>query len=365
MSLSFQRASKKSARLRMALIGVAGSGKTYTALSIAQHLGKRVAVLDTERGSASKYSDMFEFDVLEPENFNPKTYIDAIEAAAEAGYDVIILDSLSHAWTGQGGALDMVDKAARRSQSNNTFGAWRDVTPLHNAMVDAMIGAKIHIIATMRAKTEYVQEKDKNGRTTVRKVGMAPVQRDGLEYEFDVVADLDQDNNLIVGKTRCPAIAGMVVNKAGREVATKLNAWLSDGGSPEGTPEIATPKTATSKAGREAVREAAKDVAPKDVSREEKPVARPQSSTRTREVAPVEAAEAPADDFASDIADTMHCDCGVEARYVRGKSGNGWVCGNFGQPDACNFRMKDSTPEPVVDVFDDAEPEVALNGKGH
>ncbi len=358
MSLSFQRASKKSARLRMALIGVAGSGKTYTALSIAQHLGKRVAVLDTERGSASKYSDLFEFDVLEPENFSPKTYIDAIEAAAEAGYDVIVLDSLSHAWTGQGGALEMVDKAARRSQTSNTFGAWRDVTPLHNAMVDAMIGAKIHIIATMRAKTEYVQERDKNGKTTVRKVGMAPVQRDGLEYEFDVVADLDQDNNFIVGKTRCSAIAGMVVNKAGREVATKLNAWLSDGGAPS---ETVPAKAAPTKAAPEKPQKA--------VTSDEKPVA-PTSSTRSRIAAHVEDATqarvAPVEaevDFAADIADSMHCHCGVEARYVKGKSGNGWVCGNFGTDDACDFRKKDSTPEAVIDVFDDAESEVVLNGK--
>jgi hypothetical protein len=161
MSMSFQKATKRSARLRMALIGVAGSGKTYTALSIAQHLGKKIAVLDTERGSASKYSDVFEFDVMEPEVFSPKTYIDAIEAAEEAGYDVLIIDSLSHAWTGQGGALDQVDKAARRSQSGNTFGAWRDVTPQHNSMVDAIIGGRLHIIATMRAKTEYVQRKTK------------------------------------------------------------------------------------------------------------------------------------------------------------------------------------------------------------
>jgi hypothetical protein len=143
---------------------------------------------------------------------------------------VLIIDSLSHAWTGKEGALDQVDRAARRNQSGNTFGAWRDVTPRHNAMVDAIIGARLHIIATMRAKTDYVQEKnDKTGKTSVRKVGMAPVQRDGLEYEFDVVADLDQDNNLIVGKTRCPMLAGTVVNKAGREIASKLNAWLEDG----------------------------------------------------------------------------------------------------------------------------------------
>ena len=363
MSLSFQRASKKSARLRMALIGVAGSGKTYTALSIAQHLGKKVAVLDTERGSASKYSDLFEFDVLEPENFSPKTYIDAIEAAAEAGYDVIILDSLSHAWTGQGGALEMVDKAARRSQTSNTFGAWRDVTPLHNAMVDAMIGAKIHIIATMRAKTEYVQERDKNGKTTVRKVGMAPVQRDGLEYEFDVVADLDQDNNFIVGKTRCSAIAGMVVNKAGREVATKLNAWLSDGVAP--TPEKFAPAVPVE--AREAAMPVTSSVTPPVAT--SKPAAKT-SSTRSRIAAHMEDAAqttvAPGEaevDFAVDIADSMHCHCGVEARYVKGKSGNGWVCGDFGTDDACDFRKKDSTPEPVIDVFDDAESDVVLNGK--
>lgn len=363
MSLSFQRASKKSARLRMALIGVAGSGKTYTALSIAQYLGKKVAVLDTERGSASKYSDLFEFDVLEPENFSPKTYIDAIEAAAEAGYDVIILDSLSHAWTGQGGALEMVDKAARRSQTSNTFGAWRDVTPLHNAMVDAMIGAKIHIIATMRAKTEYVQERDKNGKTTVRKVGMAPVQRDGLEYEFDVVADLDQDNNLLVGKTRCPQIAGMVVNKAGREVATKLNAWLSDGGAP--TPEKFAPAVPVEEREPTVVKPNAKTSSTRsriaahvDDVRVDETVTSAEASNAAPKVAPIE------DDFAADLADTMHCHCGVEARYVRGKSGNGWVCGNFGTPDACDFRQKDTTPETIVDVFDDAEGEVVLNGKG-
>ena len=234
MSLTFQRATKKSARLRLALIGVAGAGKTYTALNIATNLGGRVAVIDTERGSASKYSDMFDFDVLELETFSPQNYVDAINAAEEAGYEVLIIDSLSHAWTGKGGALDQVDRIAKRSQSGNTFGAWRDVTPMHNALVDGIINARMHIITTMRAKTDYVQEKnEKTGRVTVRKVGLAPVQRDGLEYEFDVVADLDQDNNLIVGKTRCPAVSGAVIPKAGKEIAQKLTAWLSDGGKVE------------------------------------------------------------------------------------------------------------------------------------
>jgi hypothetical protein len=325
MSMTFQKATKKSARLRMALIGVAGAGKTYTALSIASHLGKKIAVLDTERGSASKYSDLFEFDVLEPETFSPKTYIDAIEMAAEAGYDVIILDSLSHAWAGKDGALELVDRAARRAQSNNNFGAWRDVTPLHNAMVDTIIGAKIHIIATMRAKTEYVQEKDpKTGRTSVRKVGMAPVQRDGLEYEFDVVADIDTENNLVIGKTRCPSIAGAVFNKAGKDVALRLKNWLTDGGAPAET-------------------------APKKAPKFEKTV------EATPAPAPVPAAY---EEFEADDMDLVHCECGIPAKHVRGKSGAGWVCGHVGTDEpTCGFRLKEAPMEVAGDPFE--EPVVA------
>lgn len=323
MSLLFQKATKKSARLRMALIGVAGAGKTYTALSIASHLGGRVAVIDTERGSASKYSDEFEFDVLEIESYSPKTYIEAMQAAEDAGYDILIIDSLSHAWVGKDGALEQVDRAARRTQSGNNFGAWRDVTPMHNAMVDAMISSKCHIIGTMRAKTEYVQEKDpKSGRTTIRKVGMAPIQRDGLEYEFDVVADLDADNNFIVGKTRCSQLAGAVVNKAGKEVARTLKNWLSDGTRSEKNERKAAPKSA------------------------------PRESASAREVAP-KAAPA-SDDFEADDVDAVHCECGIPAKYVRGKSGAGWVCGFFGTDSpTCNFRMKEAPVEVAHDPFED------------
>jgi len=225
----FQKATKKSARLRLALIGPSGSGKTYTALSIAEGLGKRVALIDTERGSASKYADIFEFDALGLETHGPLDYVRAIADAEDEGFDVVIIDSLSHAWVGKGGALEQVDNAAKR-QRGNSFGAWRDVTPQHNALIDAIVGAKLHVIATMRSKTEYVQEKDeRSGKTVVRKVGMAPVQRDGMEYEFDLVADLDQDNNLIVSKSRCPAMTGQVVRRAGLDVAATLREWLTDG----------------------------------------------------------------------------------------------------------------------------------------
>lgn len=241
----FRKATKHATKIRLAMIGPSGSGKTYTALTIAKHLGKRTAVIDTERGSASKYSDDFEFDVLELESFHPERYIEAMEAAAAEGYEVLVIDSLSHAWSGKDGLLEFVDNAAKRSRTNNTFGAWREATPLHNRLVDAMLTAPMHVLVTMRAKTEYVQEKDeRTGKTSVRKVGMQPVQRDGLEYEFDVIADLDWDNNLIVSKSRVKGLQGYVVNRAGAEFAERLRVWAEAGVPAEDRPAHQEPEPA-------------------------------------------------------------------------------------------------------------------------
>jgi hypothetical protein len=240
MALQFTKATKEKSRLRMALIGPSGSGKTYTALRVGTELknGGRVAVIDTERGSASKYADLFDFDVLELDTYSPLTYVEAIKAAEGAGYSVLIIDSLSHAWSGKDGALEQVDKATARSQSKNSYAAWRDVTPMHNALIDAMIQSRCHIIGTMRTKTDYILEKDeRTGKTAPRKVGLAPVQRDGLEYEFDVVGDMDLDNNFIVSKTRCPALHGQVINKPGSDLAEVLNTWLSTGVEPTEKPK--------------------------------------------------------------------------------------------------------------------------------
>lgn len=236
-ALAFQKATKRQSKLRLALAGPAGSGKTYTGLLLAHGLAKggSVAVIDTERGSASKYSDLWPFDVLELGDHHPERYIEAIHAAEQAGYAVLVIDSLSHAWMGNHGALSLVDDAAKRSQSSNTFGAWRDVTPLHNQLVDAMLASRLHLIATLRSKQDYVQEKDDRGKTVVRKVGMAPIQRDGMEYEFDVFAALDADNTLIVGKTRCSALSGLVVNRPGEDIAERLLAWV-EGGEPSAEP---------------------------------------------------------------------------------------------------------------------------------
>jgi AAA domain len=224
--MSFNKATKFDSKLRMALIGPAGSGKTFTALSVAAGLSDRIAVLDSEHGSASKYADMFEFDVMEPESFSPQVYIDAILEAERAGYGVIILDSLSHAWAGKGGALEMVDAAARRAKGNK-YMAWGEVTPLQQNMVDTILSANIHVIGTIRSKMEYTQDVDSDGRKVVRKLGMQPVQRDQLEYEFDLIGDLDNENTMSVTKSRIPALSGAVIRKPGKQLAETLLIWLS------------------------------------------------------------------------------------------------------------------------------------------
>jgi hypothetical protein len=226
-NFQFQKATKQQSRLRLALIGPSGAGKTYSALRIGTTLGK-TALIDTERGSASKYAgDPFEFDTLSLESFEPRTYVDAIKAAEEAGYEVLVIDSLSHAWSGKGGALEQVDRRA----SANKFAAWREVTPMHNELVDAILGARMHVIATMRSKTEYAVEQD-GGKTKVVKLGLAPVQRDGMEYEFDVVGDIDQRHILRVTKTRCRQLDDAVIPNPGEDVAETLRAWLTDGTEP-------------------------------------------------------------------------------------------------------------------------------------
>lgn len=228
--MEFVKATKYRAKARIALDGPSGSGKTYTALIAATVLanGETIAVIDTERGSASLYADKFEFDVLELSTYNPQTYVEAIKAAEKARYSVIVIDSLSHAWEGVDGALEMVDKAAKRSHSNNTYFAWRDVTPIHRQMVDSMLQSPAHIIATMRSKTEYVIE-DVGGKQVPKKIGMAPIQRPGMEYEFTIVGELDQNHNIVITKSRCDAMTDAVENKPGAGFWKPLVDWLNSG----------------------------------------------------------------------------------------------------------------------------------------
>jgi hypothetical protein len=234
----FQPAVKRNAKLRFAICGPAGAGKTYTLLALAKNLtpNGKVAVIDTEHGSASKYADLFRFDVVEPDTFDPRELVKAIDAATAGGYEVIVIDSLSHYWMGKGGELDMVDAAAKRSSSGNTFAAWKNVTPHHNALVDKFMSAKIHVLVSMRTKTEWVIE-EVNGKKTPRKIGLAPVMRDGIEFEFDVCGEIDQDNTLTVTKSRCPKLSGAVINRPGSDMADTLKGWLQ--GAPDDRPEPA------------------------------------------------------------------------------------------------------------------------------
>ncbi len=235
MEFTFQKATRKRAKAKLAIDGPSGSGKTYTALIAATALanGGKIAVIDTERGSASLYSDKFSFDVLELNTFSPLTYTEAIHAAEQSGYDVIVIDSLSHAWEGEGGALDMADDVTKRQRTPNSYTAWKEVTPIHRAMVDAILQSKCHIIATMRSKMDYVQEKDeRTGKTVIRKVGMAPIQRAGMEYEFTLVGDMDLDHNFVVTKSRCDLLTDAVQNRPDAKFFKTFVDWLNSGEEP-------------------------------------------------------------------------------------------------------------------------------------
>lgn len=233
----FHKAERKRGKLRLAIAGPAGSGKTYSALLIALGLGGRIAMIDTERGSGELYDHLGEYDVctIQPP-FDPRKYVEAIHAAEDLGYETIIIDSLSHAWVGQGGLLDVHGHIA--DKTGNSWSAWRQVTPKHNELVDAMLQSKCHIIATMRSKMEYAQVEE-NGKKQVKKLGMSPIQRDGMEYEFTVFIDLDQQHVATATKDRTTLFDGQYFVPT-IETGRTLLAWLENedqggAGSPEAT----------------------------------------------------------------------------------------------------------------------------------
>lgn len=231
--LEFRRAVKRDAKVRLAVSGPSGSGKTYTLLAIAAAFGGPIALVDTERGSAEKYADLFEFDTLPLDRFSPELVPQLIEVAVRGGYRVLIIDSLSHFWSGTDGELDQVDRVRRRLRDNG-FAAWREITPKHDRMIDAMLSAPLHILVGMRVKTEWVIEtEERTGKTKVRKVGLQPVMRDGIEYDFDVCGEMDQENTLVVTKSRCPTLSGGLFPKPGRELAEILKEWLASAVPPD------------------------------------------------------------------------------------------------------------------------------------
>lgn len=232
----FKKAERKKAKLRLAICGPSGSGKTYSSLLIASGLGGKIAVIDTEHGSASLYAGsegIPEYDTVELKApYSPERYIECIKAAERSGYDVLIIDSLTHAWASEGGILDMADKAAKGSRSGNTFNAWREVTPHHNKLVEAILQSSMHIIVTIRTKVDYEVSKGSDGKTSIKKVGLAPVQREGLDYEFTTVLDLSVDGHIATAsKDRTRLFDGkfsVPSKKMGEELINWLNSGIED-----------------------------------------------------------------------------------------------------------------------------------------
>lgn len=244
MNLVIRKAERKQRKFKACLVGVSGSGKTWTALELATGLVKAsnnssknslILLLDSENHSSSLYADSFNFDIGDlPPGASVKDYLEGIRVAEKNGYEVLIIDSLSHAWEY---LLEEVDRVQTRKKTSNSFTAWKDVTPIYKELIKAIVNAKINIITTMRAKSAYVMQEyeGKDGKTKSRpqKVGVGAIFRQGGEYEFDLVADIDLDHNFITDKTRINFLADAVINKPDRELGIKIGNWYNSGAKEE------------------------------------------------------------------------------------------------------------------------------------
>ena len=227
--MEFTKASRKKTKLRIGLMGPSGSGKTYSALMLAQGLGKRIALIDTERGSGELYSHLCDYDVCcISAPFSPQKYLEAILTAERGGYEVIIIDSLTHAWAGEGGLLDMHDKASRSARGGNSYTAWREITPWHNKLIDAILQSSAHIIATTRTKTAY-ELQDKDGKKVPQKVGMAPIFREGLEYEFTLAFDISIDGHISTASKDRTSLFDGVHEVLTPAIGKRLLDWIETG----------------------------------------------------------------------------------------------------------------------------------------
>nr|WP_281726319.1 ATP-binding protein [Hafnia alvei] len=226
--MKFEKAMRKKAKLRLALTGPSGAGKTYSALVICKSMGGKTAVIDTEKGSASLYSNEFDFDVLELDPpFSPERFIEAIAAAEAAGYDNLVIDSISHEWGGVGGCLDDLDTIAKTKFKGNTHAAWSALTPRHRKFLDSILRVNCHVVATMRSKTETAQQE---GSKKVVKLGIKSEQRDGVEYEFTTVLDINHETHTATAsKDRTGLFSNVDYTVIDDSVGKKLVDWLNDG----------------------------------------------------------------------------------------------------------------------------------------
>jgi hypothetical protein len=189
------KATRKKSKLRLNLSGPAGSGKTYSALLMAYGLidsWEKIAVIDTENGSAALYDHLGPFQTIDlQEPFSPERYIQAIDICIKAGIECIIIDSSSHEWSGAGGCLEINEKLAQAKFKGNTWSAWSQTTPRHDAFVNKVLQSPVHIITCTRSKMETVMTDDKK----VKKLGMKDIQREGWEYELTVSLNIDRDTH--------------------------------------------------------------------------------------------------------------------------------------------------------------------------
>jgi energy-coupling factor transporter ATP-binding protein EcfA2 len=240
-----RKATKSRVKLKMAIQGPSGSGKTEGALALAKHLVPegRILLIDTENESASLYANRYDFDTI-PLNapYTSERYKQAMQVAAAQKYDVLIVDSLSQQWDGEGGILRRKE-ALDRTPNSNSFTNWAKFTPEHTAFVEFIKQIPVHTIATVRTKQDYVIEENDRGKKTPRKIGMAPIQRDGMEYEFTLVFDVSMGHLAMPSKNRTTLFGdGDAVDLTDPKVAISIRQWLEDGEhAPERSAVSATP----------------------------------------------------------------------------------------------------------------------------
>jgi hypothetical protein len=226
--MKLQKAKREQVKLRVGLSGASGFGKTYSAILLAHGITddySKVAVIDTENNSASLYSHLGDYNTLSLEPpFSPERYIKAIEICENTGMEVIILDSITHEWSGKGGCLDIHEKLGGRFQD------WAKVSPRHQAFIDKILQSRVHIITTTRRKVDYSMDTDGSGKTKVVKHGTKEITREGFEYELTVNFELINDNHLAkASKDR----TGLFMNKPefviNASTGKKLVVWCNNG----------------------------------------------------------------------------------------------------------------------------------------
>lgn len=222
--MEIRKAQRSQSKIKIAITGPSGSGKTYSSLCLASGLGKKICLIDTENNSASLYSDQFDFDVIDLKPpYSIERYLEALKLATDSNYDVVIADSISHAWAGEGGLLQRKEQLDARGGSGYTN--WAKMTPLQERFVSALVHAPVHLIVTIRSKTAY-ELIDDNGKKKPVKLGLAPIQRDGIEYEFTTVFDVAQNHEAAVSKDRS-GIFNDRIFKISKETGLELANWLN------------------------------------------------------------------------------------------------------------------------------------------